>query len=69
MYVKFSKCEFWLNKVSFLRHVIAKEGPKVDPSKDSDYYRMTKTYKCHPYIYVIQMNPVELASTRPQEGG
>ncbi|XP_074278583.1 uncharacterized protein LOC141602175 [Silene latifolia] len=31
-YAKFSKCEFWLSKVSFLGHVISKEGVMVDPS-------------------------------------
>jgi hypothetical protein len=31
--VKFSKCEFWINKVSFLGHMISPEGIVVDPSK------------------------------------
>jgi hypothetical protein len=30
---KFSKCEFWLDKVEFLGHVISKEGIAVNPSK------------------------------------
>ncbi|GJV28578.1 putative reverse transcriptase domain-containing protein [Tanacetum coccineum] len=33
LYVKFSKCEFWLSKVQFLSHVIDSEGIHVDPSK------------------------------------
>jgi hypothetical protein len=33
LYVKFSKCEFWLDKVEFLGHVITKEGIAVNPSK------------------------------------
>ncbi|GKA79525.1 putative reverse transcriptase domain-containing protein [Tanacetum coccineum] len=33
MYVKFSKCEFWLREVQFLRHVINGDGIHVDPSK------------------------------------
>jgi hypothetical protein len=33
LYVKFSKCEFWLSEVGFLGHVISKEGIDVDPSK------------------------------------
>src|SRR5436190_8114207 len=31
-YAKFSKCEFWLQKVSFLGHVLS-EGVVVDPTK------------------------------------
>ena len=33
LYAKFSKCEFWLEKVQFLGHVIDKSGVSVDPSK------------------------------------
>ena len=28
-----SKCEFWLREVSFLGHIVSKEGIRVDPSK------------------------------------
>ena len=31
LYAKFSKCEFWLEKVTFLGHVMSKEGISVDP--------------------------------------
>ncbi|KAI3690668.1 hypothetical protein L2E82_48858 [Cichorium intybus] len=33
LYAKFSKCEFWIQKVDFLGHVVSKEGIHVDPSK------------------------------------
>jgi hypothetical protein len=33
---KFSKCEFWINEVSFLGHVISSEGIVVDPCKVHD---------------------------------
>nr|GEU83254.1 putative reverse transcriptase domain-containing protein [Tanacetum cinerariifolium] len=33
LYVKFSKCEFWLREVQFLRHVINGNGIHVDPIK------------------------------------
>ena len=33
LYAKLSKCEFWLEKVSFLGHVIPQGGIVVDPSK------------------------------------
>ncbi|CAA0840345.1 Uncharacterized mitochondrial protein AtMg00860, partial [Striga hermonthica] len=35
LYAKFSKCEFWLQRVSFLGHVITQAGIEVDPSKVS----------------------------------
>jgi hypothetical protein len=33
LYAKFSKCEFWLDRVKFLGHTISKEGISVEPSK------------------------------------
>ena len=33
LYAKFSKCEFWLNVVTFLGHIISSEGIMVDPQK------------------------------------
>ncbi|GKF21649.1 hypothetical protein Tco_0070287, partial [Tanacetum coccineum] len=33
LYVKFFKCEFWLQEVHFLRHVVDDNGIHVDPSK------------------------------------
>lgn len=33
LYTKFSKCEFWLEQVSFLGHVISKDGLSVDLEK------------------------------------
>ena len=33
MYAKFSKCEFWIEEIIFLRHIISKKGVKPDPSK------------------------------------
>ncbi|XP_073273292.1 uncharacterized mitochondrial protein AtMg00860-like [Primulina huaijiensis] len=33
LYAKFSKCEFWLEKVSFLGHFISGKGLEVDPPK------------------------------------
>ncbi|GJU06573.1 putative reverse transcriptase domain-containing protein, partial [Tanacetum coccineum] len=33
LYAKFSKCEFWLQEVQFLGHVVNQDGIHVDPSK------------------------------------
>ncbi|GJR17520.1 putative reverse transcriptase domain-containing protein [Tanacetum coccineum] len=33
LYAKFSKCEFWLQEVHFLGHVVNQNGIHVDPSK------------------------------------
>ena len=30
-YAKFKECEFWLEIVSFLGHLVSKEGSSVDP--------------------------------------
>ncbi|WVZ97293.1 hypothetical protein U9M48_042842 [Paspalum notatum var. saurae] len=35
LYAKFSKCEFWIDEVHFLGHVVSKGGVTVDPSKVS----------------------------------
>lgn len=32
-YAKLSKCEFWLEEVSFLSHIISGGGIVMDPSK------------------------------------
>ena len=33
MYAKLKKCEFWLNQVVLLGHVISKDGITMDPYK------------------------------------
>ncbi|CAA0832652.1 Uncharacterized mitochondrial protein AtMg00860, partial [Striga hermonthica] len=33
LYAEFSKCEFWLDRVAFLGHIVTAKGIKVDPSK------------------------------------
>jgi transposase InsO family protein len=33
LYAKLSKCEFWIDQVSFLGHVVSKDGLAVDPQK------------------------------------
>lgn len=33
LYVKFSKCDFWIKKVLFIGYIISKNGVAIDPSK------------------------------------
>ena len=33
LYAKLNKCDFWLNEVSFLGHIVSVEGIRVDPAK------------------------------------
>ncbi|KAL2250218.1 UNVERIFIED_CONTAM: Retrovirus-related Pol polyprotein from transposon [Sesamum indicum] len=33
LYGKFSKCEFWMEEIAFLGHVVSKEGAQPDPAK------------------------------------
>jgi hypothetical protein len=33
LYAKFSKCEFWIDKMPFLGHIISNGGIAVDPAK------------------------------------
>ncbi|GJQ97305.1 putative reverse transcriptase domain-containing protein [Tanacetum coccineum] len=43
LYAKFSKCEFWLKEVHFLRHVVNRNGIHVDPSK---WIELLSDYEC-----------------------
>jgi hypothetical protein len=36
LYAKLKKCDFWLSKVSFLGHIISREGISTDPIKTQD---------------------------------
>jgi hypothetical protein len=36
LYAKYSKCEFWIEEVPFLGHIISNGGISVDPAKVSD---------------------------------
>jgi hypothetical protein len=42
LYAKFSKCDFWMEKVAFLGHVLSAQGIVVDPSKVEGLKRRTR---------------------------
>ena len=53
LYAKLSKCEFWLNSVSFLGLVISKKGVQVDPKKVeavSNWPRPTNVTEIHSFL-------------------
>jgi len=33
LYVKFSKCDYWLREIAFLGHIMSEQGTSVDPTK------------------------------------
>ena len=43
LYDKLSKCEFWLEEVQFLGHVISSQGIVVDPSKIETVLKLKRT--------------------------
>ncbi|GJS06088.1 putative reverse transcriptase domain-containing protein [Tanacetum coccineum] len=51
LYAKFSKCEFWLQEVQFLGHVVNHNGIHVDPSK----IEAVKNWKTHTTPFEIRL--------------
>ncbi|CAN4115497.1 unnamed protein product [Withania somnifera] len=53
LYAKFSKCEFWLESVAFLGHIVSKDGVLVDPTKIRaicDWPRLTTVFEIRSFI-------------------
>jgi len=53
LYGKLKKCEFWLEEVVFLGHVVIKEGIKVDPHKVKaimEWWRPTNINKIRSFL-------------------
>ncbi|KAH0660902.1 hypothetical protein KY289_029650 [Solanum tuberosum] len=53
LYAKFSKCEFWLESVAFLGHVVSNEGIRVDPAKIEairDWHRPTSVTEVRSFV-------------------
>ena len=56
LYAKFSKCEFWLDRVTFLGHVVSKEGIMVDPRKVKaiqKWPRLTTVTEIHSFLGLV----------------
>jgi hypothetical protein len=53
LYAKFNKCEFWLQEVTFLGHIITTEGVKVDSEKvkaTSEWKQPTNVIEVHSFL-------------------
>jgi hypothetical protein len=50
LYAKLSKCEFWLERISFLGQVLSKEGISVDPKKVEDVVNWERPTNIHEII-------------------
>ncbi|TYK21915.1 putative 22 kDa kafirin cluster [Cucumis melo var. makuwa] len=53
LYAKFSKCEFWLEQVVFLGHVVSAKGVSVDPQKVEavvNWERQTSAREVHSFL-------------------
>ena len=46
LYAKLSKCQFWLDRVAFLGHVISVEGVSMDPKKIEAVVNWKTTKEC-----------------------
>ena len=56
LYAKFKKCEFWLEKVAFLGHIVSSEGISVDPVKIeavSKWSRPNNTFEIRDFLGLV----------------
>ncbi|KAH0698841.1 hypothetical protein KY284_013056 [Solanum tuberosum] len=49
LFAKFNKCEFWLQSVAFLGHIVSSEGIRVDSQKIEAVKQFAQTYLCYKY--------------------
>ena len=53
LYAKFSKCQFWLEEIAFLGHVVKKGGITVDPEKVraiTEWQRPTNVFEIRSFL-------------------
>ena len=56
LYVKFSKCEFWLTEVKFLRHVVLASSVSVYPEKVEAVMsceRLKSVFEIHGFLGLV----------------
>ncbi|GKB65712.1 hypothetical protein Tco_0921898 [Tanacetum coccineum] len=56
LYAKFSKCDFWISTVQFLRHVIDSRGIHIDPTKIKavkDWTSLTTPTKIRQFLGLV----------------
>jgi hypothetical protein len=56
LYTKFSKCEFWLDKVTFLGHVVSKDDILVDLKKVEavvNWERLTNVHEIRSFLRLV----------------
>ena len=56
LYVKFSKCEFWITKVRFLGHVVSASGVSVDLEKFEaviSWERLKSVFEIHSFLGLV----------------
>ena len=53
LYAKFSKCEFWLDRVQFLGHILTPEGISMDPSKVQDVLNWKSSKSVHQISQIL----------------
>ncbi|GJU93667.1 putative reverse transcriptase domain-containing protein [Tanacetum coccineum] len=60
LYAKISKCEFWLQEVQFIGHVVNYDGIYVDPSKgdkQDEVFRILKEKLCNALVLALPDGP------------
>ncbi|GKV11337.1 hypothetical protein SLEP1_g22601 [Rubroshorea leprosula] len=73
---KFKKCEFWLDSVAFLGHVVTKDGISIDPQKIKavvDWKRLNSVAEVHSFLglvgyyhrFVVDFSRIALPMTCP----
>ena len=56
LYAKFSKCEFWLIEVRFLKHIVSTSGVSVDVEKVSvmmSWERLKSVFEIHSFLGLV----------------